>query len=127
MALRPSIVLICIMTAALLAVAWWVGILGLLWMSDRVHSIPIIGSTVVLGLCCAWWGKWHSFDTVETALPFLSLFLTGYGVIAVGPALMGGTSYETVRAWLIMALTPNCVMGAGMLWLLALRWRCKPT
>lgn len=122
--MRPRLIVLNVIGVALLAAAWWAGVLGLLWTADRVHSAPIIGSVVVLGLFYAWAGKWDTVGWLGKLLPLFGLFLTSYGILTIAPASAGGGDYFAIRTMTIEALTPNCIAGVCVLWLMIVRRVC---
>lgn len=124
--MRPRIVLVVLITAALLATAGWAGVLTPLLSADRVHSLPFVAGMVALGLANAWMSRWDAVKKFVTLIPFCSLALTGYGIILTYPEALAGVNYNTRIAHTVMALAPNCMAGAAAAWLFVLRWICKP-
>lgn len=124
--MRPRIALVCLITAALLAAAGWAGTLDVLPMADRVHSLPLVGGVLALALGYAWWGKWEAVGWLVLLMPFCGLVLTSFGILETFPEALAGADYNTMRAHTIAALTPNCIAGAAVVWLLILRRICEP-
>jgi hypothetical protein len=124
--MKPRLVIANVLLLVLAGAAWRLGLLDAFPALGPAEKIMLValGCLFVLGLICAFQGRFGSVSHIANTLPVWGLGFTGMGVL-LAVAQMGSLSPEALTAVfrnLAFSVAPNIVAVIAMGWLKTVTW-----
>lgn len=124
--MRPRFVIVNAVIAAICVAASRLGLFGGVQAlgTAEIAMLSMLGVMFLVGIGCAFRGRWESVYHIANTLPVWAMAFTGLGlllVVATGSMATPADKAAMFRG-IVFAISPNIAAAAFMAWLRELAW-----